>query len=135
MINLEFEYVGIDIDRPGLDFMLNNPQGEVGQWLRRKGRWMVLLAKNQAPVQTGKLKSSIELIHNRVSNGQEILYGSRVDYAYSVHEGTGPRIITPKEAGILRFSAGGRMVYTHKVNHPGTAPNHYLSDQLWVLKV
>lgn len=135
MINLDFEYVGIDIDRAGLDFMINNPQGEVGQWLRRKGRWMVLLAKSQAPVQSGRLKSSIELIHNRVSNGQEILYGSRVDYAYSVHEGTGPRVITPKDAGILRFSAGGRMVYTHKVNHPGTTPNHYLSDQLWVLKV
>lgn len=135
MINLEFENLNLNIDRADLDFFLNNPRGEVGEWLRRKGKWMVILAKSQAPVNSGRLRNSIELIHNRVSNGQEILYGSRVDYAYSVHEGTGPRIITPKEAGILRFSAGGRMVYTHKVNHPGTAPNHYLSDQLWVLKV
>lgn len=135
MINLDFEFVSFDLDRTALDFTLNNPKGEVGQWLNRKGKWMVLLAKSQAPLESGRLRNSIELIHNRVSNGQEILYGSRVDYAYSVHEGTGPRVITPKDAGILRFSAGGRVVYSHKVNHPGTAPTHYLSDQLWVLKV
>ena len=48
-----------------------------------------------------------------------------------VDEGTKPHVITPKRAKVLRFNAGGGggatgdVVYTKRVNHPGTAPRNY----------
>jgi hypothetical protein len=35
-------------------------------------------------------------------------------------EGTRPHPIVPRNAKVLRFPAGGRVVYTKRVNHPGT---------------
>lgn len=130
-----FSLSGVTLYRPVLDYYLNDPQGEVGRFLKKRGRLIVALAKRQVGVQTGKLKQSINMSHQRVARGQELRIGSSLNYALMHHEGTRPHVITPREAGILRFSAGGRVIYTHKVDHPGTRPNRYLSDQLWVARI
>ena len=132
---LELEQTIININKPTLDYTVNSPQGEVGQWLRKRGYMMMMAAKAQVPTGTGKLRASIKMIHNRASYGQYIDIGSNLDYALYVHEGTRPHEIIPEKAKILRFSGGGRVIYTHKVEHPGTRPNKYLSDQLWMVRI
>jgi hypothetical protein len=114
---------------------LNNPRGTVGRFMRRRGTWMMTAAKAQVGKKTGALERSIKIIHSRGSLGQFMSIGSPLNYALVHHQGSRPHIITPNEANILRFTSGGRVVYTHKVNHPGTRPNRYLSDQLWMVKI
>lgn len=134
-VGFSYKFTNVRLYRPVLDLYLNSSTGEVGKYLKRKGRLIVALAKRQVGVDTGKLKESIRMIHERTSRGQQIRIGSSLPYALMHHEGTRPHIITPQEAGILRFSSGGRIIYTHKVDHPGTRPNRYLSDQLWVARI
>jgi hypothetical protein len=132
---LEIERTLLVQNKPNLDYELNHPQGEVGQWLRKRGHMMMMAAKAQVPKGTGKLRASIKMIHSRASYGQYIEIGSNLDYAFYVHEGTRPHQIVPEKAKVLRFSGGGRVIYTHKVDHPGTRANKYLSDQLWMVRV
>lgn len=50
--------------------------------------------------------------------------------------GTRPHTIVPRTAKALRFVAGGEVVYTKRVAHPGTAPNDFVGqsyDQLMSL--
>lgn len=127
--------VKVVINTPALNNMLKGPQGEVAKYLRKRGRLMMALAKQQVGKDTGLLKSSIHMRVNRDSVGLVMEIGSDLGYAHAHHEGTKPHVITPKEAGILRFSSGSRIIYSRHVNHPGTRPNRYLSDQLWVAKI
>lgn len=48
---------------------------------------------------------------------------SNVDYAVYVEFGTGPHIIESDGDSPLAFEAGGEVVFTHRVRHPGTEPN------------
>jgi hypothetical protein len=58
---------------------------------------------------------------------------ANTEYAIFVHEGTGPHPIVPRTAKVLRFpTRGGRIVYTTKVNHPGTDAQPFLMDALRV---
>ena len=134
-IGFQFQLGGVIIYQPVLDYYLHNPDGELGRYLRKKGMTIMMLAKQQVGVNTGALRSSIRMIHQRTSTWAQIKIGSNLDYAYMHHEGTKPHIITPRDAGILRFSSGGRIIYSHEVQHPGTRPNRYLSDQLWVARI
>lgn len=132
---VSFTFSNVTIYRPVLDYYLHNQDGGLGRFLKKRGRLIMALAKRQVGVNTGALKDSIKMIHERSGNWAQVKIGSRLDYAYAHHEGTKPHIITPRDANILRFSAGGRVIYTHEVNHPGTRPNRYLSDQLWVARI
>lgn len=134
---LDFNFnVSLNIDRTQLRFETHDPNGMIGRHLKKRARMFVVLAKSQAGKETGKLASSIKtLIHERTTFGQRMVIGSRVDYAYYVHEGTRPHEIHPRDGGIMRFSGAGRVVYTHQVNHPGTKANKYLSSNLWVFRI
>lgn len=134
-IDFGYKFKGLTFRRAELDMYLNNPRGTVGRYMRRRGVWMMTSAKGQVGKKTGALERSIKLVHSRGSLGQFMSIGSALNYALVHHQGSKPHIITPNDANILRFSAGGRIVYTHKVNHPGTRPNRYLTDQLWMVKI
>lgn len=43
-----------------------------------------------------------------------------------VLNGTPPHPIFPSRKKVLRFTVGGRIVYTKRVDHPGTKPNNFL---------
>jgi hypothetical protein len=116
-----------------LDVMLKQPQGEVGRWLRKRGTMIQSAAKAQAGIQTGALKASIKLIHERTVFGQMLTIGSPLSYALVHHEGSRPHVITPKNAKMLRFTSKGRVVYARTVLHPGTRPNKYLADNLYMI--
>jgi hypothetical protein len=113
-----------------LDRLLNQPGGEVGQYLQKKGNEILASARTRVGVRTGRLRASLHMRHMRDARGQYLWIGSEESYALDHHEGTRPHVITPKTGKVLRFVSRGRIVYAHSVNHPGTRANRYLSDAL-----
>jgi hypothetical protein len=122
------------IRKAELDFMLNNPSGDVGRYLARKGRMIKMAAMAQVGVRTGALRASIHMRHLRDSRGQFVKIGSSLNYALAHHEGTKPHLITPNRAQVLRFTRGSTVVYAHSVMHPGTKPNKFLTDNLGLVR-
>ena len=137
MPNFDFNFRSskVHLFSPVLDKMLNSERGEVGDYLHRKGLLMQVAARRQVGKNTGRLAESIKIVHGRASFGQFITVGSNLRYALDHHEGTRPHIITPNNHEYLRFSKGGRVIYTKQVMHPGTRPNRYLSDQLYIARL
>jgi hypothetical protein len=132
--NWSFES-NIQWDYSALDKMENQETGDVGQYMKKRGQLIVLAAKKQVGVKTGALKLSIKMIHGRDTLGQFLWIGSEDRIAFEHHEGTRPHIITPKRHQAMRFTSGGRVIYTRLVKHPGTKPNRYLADNLYLIKV
>jgi hypothetical protein len=122
------------IRKAELNFMLDNPSGDVGRYLAKKGRIVQAAAKAQVGVRTGALRASIHMRHLRDSRGQFVKIGSSLNYALLHHEGSKPHLIVPNRATILRFVNRGRVVYAHAVMHPGTKANRYLTDNLKLVK-
>lgn len=117
-------------NKVGMDFVLKNPYGTVGSFLRAGANKVTAAAKAHVGVNTGALQSSIKYTQERTSYGQRVVIGSSLGYALAHHEGTRPHRITAKSGGMLRFSKQGRVIYSRSVMHPGTKPNKYLSDNL-----
>ena len=136
---LQFK-AAFQLDDVALDVMLKQPQGEVGRWMRRKGRQMEAAAKRDVGVSSGKLKKSIRRKHERIPKGQKMtirasaLNSQGKDYAYDHHEGTPRHIIIGPVGKMLVFRKGGQIFRVHGVRHPGTHANKFLSKQLIFLK-
>jgi hypothetical protein len=119
------------IDQAALGRILVGPSGAVAADLLRRAIRVESRAKQLCPVDTGRLRSSIT--HELVKSGGGVMLariGTNVSYARDVHEGTRPHVIRPRSARVLRFPAGGRIVYTAYVNHPGTRGRPFLRDAL-----
>lgn len=88
-------------------------------------------AKILAPVDTGRLRASIQYeIRNRALGVTGRLF-SNVSYADMVHDGTRPHIIRPRRpGGVLRFTVDGQVVYARFVRHPGTRGRPFLADAM-----
>jgi hypothetical protein len=131
------EIVRIDVNlfKPQMDMMLKQPQGEVGRYLHARGRAIQTAARAQVGVRTGALRASIMISQERAIGGQTMKVGSSLPYALMHHEGTRPRVIQARPGGMLRFTKGARVVYTRQVMHPGTRPNKFLSDNLYLALV
>ena len=56
--------------------------------------------------------------------------GGQRGYAQIVSSGSRPHMIYPRFARALRFVIAGQVIYTSRVNHPGTKPNPYLQRHL-----
>jgi len=122
----------IRYNNAALDHFLNDPRGEVGKDMVLRGRAVLFAAKRQVGKDTRDLERSIHMLHQRVGGIQQIWIGSDDKIALLHHEGTRPHAIEARNTEFLRFRAGGRMVYTRAVMHPGTRANHYLSDNLYL---
>lgn len=132
-ISVEYSFSGVVIYKPILNFELNNPMGMVGKHMHQIGAAILIGARKQVGVDSGALRRSLHMKHRGHPNGQTIEVGSSLKYAYAHHEGTKPHVITPNPPNkVLVFSKGARVIRTTTVNHPGTKPNRYLSDQLRV---
>lgn len=106
-------------------------EGDVGRYMERLGEQAAEIARTLCPVDTGALRASI-----RSDMGADLTVevSANTDYAVHVHEGTAPHTITPKRARVLRFpTKGGRVVYTTKVEHPGTKPHPFLMDAIRIV--
>lgn len=113
-----------------VDYLLNNPEGTTGRFIGRRAKGVEIAAKRQVGVRTGALRNSITRHGLRSMVGPMYVVGSRLPYALSHHEGTSPHPIYPSRKKVLRFTDGDVLVFTRKVDHPGTKPNRYLSDNL-----
>lgn len=115
-----------------LNSFLYGKQSKLGREMGKRSRLMEAAAKRNVKDRTGQLGRSISSSHNvRVGAGQQIVLKATAPYARAVHEGTKPRLIEPtKPRGVLRFVDSGRIVFAHKVLHPGTKPNPFLSQAL-----
>ena len=122
----------VTIYKPILDDFLNNEDGEVGQHYKVRANRIQVAAKKQVGKKTRALEESIRTTHTRSANLQEWTIGSENRIALLHHEGARAHEITARGAGMMRFSQSGRMIYTRHVFHPGTKPNHYLSDNLYL---
>lgn len=87
-------------------------------------------AKSIAPVRTGRLKASIHPDPVRRSGPWRIDTGVSADapYAAPVHQGARPHVIRPRNARVLRFEVGSRIVFARRVNHPGQRAQPFLSN-------
>lgn len=81
-------------------------------------------ARRRAPVDTGRLRSSI--VH-RVSGGSssvDVAVGTNVNYAEDVENGTPPHVILPKNGKALYWPGARHPVA--RVNHPGTRAQPFM---------
>lgn len=115
------------------DRFFNEPTGEVGVWLHKKGLRIIELARLLINSKTGELAGSLHIMHNRNARGQMLQVGSSVKYAYYYHEGTKPHVIRANKQEFLRFRTHGRYIVTKQVNHPGTKPKKFLTIPLRVV--
>ena len=80
--------VEIKLDERALHDLLKSTSGPVGQHLFRGGKAVEAAAKRRAPVDTGRLRSSIGTSLVEGADGVEVRVGTDVEYAPYVHDGT-----------------------------------------------
>jgi hypothetical protein len=125
-----YEGPNLRLNDTQLDFMLNDSRGEIGRHLSRIGDLILIGARAMVGVDTGRLKRALNKKHRRDTRGQYIEVGANVSHAFIHHEGTRPHVILPETGRVLRFRAGGRIVYARQIKHPGTRGRKYLTVPL-----
>jgi hypothetical protein len=129
-----YKFSHLNLHKIRLDAYTKTAKGPLWGILQRRGKLVISLARRQVGVDTGRLRASITMDHKTVRYGQELKIGSKNKIAYLHHEGTKPHLIVPKTAPQLVFMSKGRIIRTQMVKHPGTRPNQFLSDQLFVFQ-
>lgn len=76
------------VDQRALDELFGSPDGPVGKVLKRIGLSCVRIAKRMAPVDTGRLRSSIAEELRREDGELVEIVGTDVEYAPYVEFGT-----------------------------------------------
>lgn len=127
--------VNVQINQNAVRALFRDPNGGVAQDLLRRGRNVANLAKKYAPVDTGRLRASIEVRLVRYSGEVAVLVGSNVNYAMFQHEGTGiygphGTPIVPVQARFLRFQPKGSSVFVYARSVRGNPPTFFLRRAL-----
>lgn len=118
------------VDKGQIEFIMVNPRGDVGRTLKKRADRVVMAAKMQVGVQTGRLRRSIKT-YDHIKTGstiQALKIGSSVYYGYWHHEGTRPGFY--KRKTIIASPRGGVRTMRHRHVHKGTRPNRFLSDNV-----
>ena len=118
----------------GIDYTFHSQAGPVGRHLHKIGRRIVAAARAQVGKETGQLMNSITYDVKMIVGRPQLVVTADDDIALIHHEGTRPHAIQARNAQALRYSSTGRIVYSRAVMHPGTPPNRYLSDNLYIAK-
>lgn len=110
----------------GVAELFHAPHGDVNRHMQRTARRIVLLAKRNVGVHTGRTRASIS--YKMLNAGGDVLVEvtARSPAALLHHRGSRPHVILPQRGRTLKFKSGGRVVYARQVVHPGTRPNPYL---------
>lgn len=91
------------------------------------------LAVNNVPVDTGLLKSRINLLP-AVPGHISYTLTAGTDYAVDVEFGTSPRTITAVNKKALKFKMGGKEIIVKSVQHPGTEAQPFFRPALDIVK-
>jgi hypothetical protein len=140
--------VHLYVDGAVLQAAINGPTGVVWPWLLKRSEAFQAAARTQAPIRTGCLRRSIVKRFEVGPVGPIIRFladtrgcatnPARVGYSLFVHEGTAPHTIRAVHASVLAFdwpngpNGPGRYFFA-SVNHPGTKPNRFFTDNFPVL--
>lgn len=124
------EGVVVVIDQAGYNELVHSKTGDVYKYVAKRAEKLRILAVKQVGKKTGRLAASIKVTMVPSSSGPYALVGSNNKIALIHHNGTRPHRISAAPGRQLRFAHRGRIVYAHKVMHPGTRPNKYLEDNL-----
>lgn len=90
-------------------------------------------ARRRAPVDTGRLRSSIVSRSEDRGRSYTVTVGTNVEYAEMVEKGTPPHRIYPRRARALYWPGAAHPVAY--VNHPGTAPHPFLAPAIAMAEV
>lgn len=133
-MSLTFSFQDVKFYEPEFDRFKNEPSGEIGTAMRKRGELILAFGKAKVGKDTGELAAALHVMHKRIGQYQEVWIGSGQIWESAGrpihHNGARPHGIDAKPGKMLRFTSKGRVVYTHHVNHPGNKPNRYLSDGL-----
>lgn len=89
-------------------------------WMLKKEQGLVRLAKQEAPIRTGKLRRNIRV---RRYPGRRAQLVAETEYAAAVHDGR--KAVYPVRAKALRWvGPGGVVIFSHKSS--ATKPNPFL---------
>lgn len=84
-------------------------------------------AKNnvrRSSYKTGALHRSINTVYGK--QGTQAIIHSTANHASFVENGTRAHTIKPKNAKVLAFNSGNKMVFTKNVKHPGTKAKPFM---------
>jgi HK97 gp10 family phage protein len=96
---------------------------------RRTGIRVQNEARRRAPVDTGRLRSSIvHRVEERGARFYDVTVGTNVNYAEDVEKGTRPHRIYPRKKKALYWP--GAMHPVAYVDHPGTRPQPFLEPAI-----
>ncbi len=122
------------VNQRGIDHTFHHPAGPLARHLHKIGRRMVTAAQGQVGKATLSLMNSIHYNVDMVRGFPKLTVSADDPIALIHHEGTRPHAIAARNSQVLRYSANGRINYARTVMHPGTPPNRYLSDNLYIAK-
>lgn len=90
-------------------------------------------ARRRAPVDTGRLRSSIVSRSERSGRSVGYVIGTNVNYAAAVEYGTSPHVIKPVNKKALYWPGARHPVA--QVNHPGTRPQPFLRPAIAMTEI
>ncbi|KJK55643.1 HK97 gp10 family phage protein [Saccharothrix sp. ST-888] len=123
MTGLDYTVRSTDF-QSGLRAALDRISGMAREVTTQVAEDMVNTAKSLAPVDTGRLRSSIQAVPEGGRFTFRITIGTNVTYASDVEYGTAPHVITPKDKKALWWPGARHPVA--KVNHPGTRAKPFM---------
>lgn len=115
----------INLSQSGIDHVLTSPTGPVQAFMRRTTERVADEARRRAPVQTGRLRSSI-VVHRGALGSWEV--SAETDYALVVHEGR-----KKKNRTTVRRGRGGMRVAVRRRSNSsgkGATGQPFLRDAL-----
>ena len=93
---------------------------------RMAHRLRAIVVEQTIPVKSGELRRSIHVSRR----GPGYIVATNKVYARAVHEGRRSITIRPKSRKALKFTKGGKVVYTRKVTLPKTKPQPFFKEAL-----
>ncbi len=137
-LRIRATYIGHRPDLVEIRRVFRDHDGPVGRELDWASLLVVNRARTLVGVDKGNLLSSLRRERGQGPNGPYVDVTAGVPgltrYLGYHHDGTPPHVIRPRRRKTLRFIDGGRVVFTRRVNHPGTKGTRFLTRALDVLR-
>lgn len=118
------------IDPMRVAAFVRTPSGVIVRDLMRRGTNVQLGARRNVRKRTRALERSIVKRLDVDARGPVVWVGTDSPIALFEHDGTRAHIIRARRRKVLRFPAGGRVVFAREVRHPGTQGSKFLIKAL-----
>lgn len=119
--------VEVRINPGALARLLRLRNGPVEKALRKRTERVAEIAAREAP---GTMGNYVEWKVEPGPRGLQGVVTCNHPKVNLVLQGTRPHLIRPRRRTFLRFTVGGRVIYTKLVRHPGTDANNFMERAL-----